>query len=182
MGLPLRLPLRLLLHLILLMFCSFAHADAADRYESAKVATTTSGRFSERLFPILQHPRCINCHQFGSFRNNGRSFNSHRSRYLCDGCHKPQLIGLPPGEWMAPPPTMDYTGLNARQTCELIKRNMGSPYSNERLRHHMLNDLRIRWALEGGMTPDGQRPTVEGGYAAWAEAVQDWAASGMACD
>jgi hypothetical protein len=166
--------LRLLLTIFLLALSATGQAEALE--------TVKRVRFSDHLYPMFQHPRCLNCHQFGSLRSNGREFHSHRQLYRCDLCHQPRLTGLLPGEWIAPLPSMDYTGLTPQQTCELIKRNMGAPYSDERLLRHMLKDVRIRWALDGGVTPEGKRPTVPGGVAAWQRAVHEWAATGMACD
>lgn len=139
-------------------------------------------RFSDVLYPMFQHERCLSCHQFNSQRSNGRAYHSHRSRYLCENCHRPQLTGLPGGGWLAPNARMDYTGLDAKATCELIKRNIGTGDKVDLLRHHMLEDVRIRWALESGMTPAGRFPTVPGGYALWSRAVEDWARAGMPCN
>ncbi|MEW5771337.1 MAG: hypothetical protein AB1831_13355 [Pseudomonadota bacterium] len=140
-------------------------------------------RFADALYQKFQHPRCLTCHQFNSRRSNGKSYGSHRSRYLCDKCHVQRLTGLEPGEWMAPPASkMDYTGLSPRDTCELIKHNVGAGDINARLLAHLLHDVRIRWALESGGTPMGRMPTVPGGYADWARDVESWARDGMLCE
>ena len=153
----------------------FAAAAAADVGAPAK--------FSDALYQKFQHDRCLQCHQFNSRRSKGRSYGSHRSRYLCDNCHTQRITGLPRGEWMAPQgDRMDYTGMNARDTCYLIKRNTGSGDVNAKLRDHLLHDVRIRWALENGMTPMGQFPAVPGGYAAWVKDVKAWVDGGMLCE
>lgn len=140
-------------------------------------------RFSDALYQKFQHERCLQCHQFNSRRSNGRAWTSHRSRYLCEQCHKPALTGLGAGEWLAPAgEKMDYTGLSARATCEQIKRNAPTGDKAVTLTHHMLTDVRIRWALEGGQTPAGKRATVPGGYAEWERDVKAWVADGMLCE
>ncbi len=140
-------------------------------------------RFSDALYAKFHHDRCLQCHQFNSRRSNGRSYFSHRSRYLCDKCHAPRLTGLAGGEWMAPQGSvMDYTGMNARDTCNLIKRNAGSGDLKTRLTEHLLHDARIRWALENGMTPAGRFPAVPGGYEAWERDVKAWLRDGMLCE
>lgn len=151
-------------------------------FNSRAEAVRPPTRFGDTLFQIFQHERCLNCHQFNSRRSNGKSYTSHRNRYLCENCHRPSLTGLPEGGWIAPNARMDYTGLNARETCELIKRNVGSGDKNALLHEHMLHDVRIRWALESGMTLGGRFPAVPGGYWTWKQAVEDWAKSGMPCD
>jgi len=140
-------------------------------------------KFSDALNAKFHHDRCLSCHQFNSRKHNGRAYHSHRSRYLCDKCHTQHVSGLPAGEWMAPPgERMDYTELDARDTCLLVKRNMGSGDVNAKMFNHLLHDERIRWSLEGGMTPMGKFPTVPGGYAAWKKDVEAWARDGMLCE
>jgi len=140
-------------------------------------------KFSDALYQKFQHERCLNCHQFNSRRSNGRSYTSHLHRYLCDNCHVPRLTTLAAGEWMAPQGSrMDYTGLNPRDTCLLIKRNSGAANREAQLLEHMIHDARIHWALEGGMTPMGRFPTVPGGYEEWLKDVQAWARDGMLCE
>ncbi|TCJ16308.1 hypothetical protein EZJ19_05235 [Parasulfuritortus cantonensis] len=140
-------------------------------------------KFSDALYAKFQDARCLQCHQFNSRRSNGRAWTSHRTRYLCENCHKPALTGLLGGEWMAPPgEKMDYTGYSARETCELIKRNTPTGDKAEVLSHHLLTDSRVLWAIKSGMTPAGRRPTMPGGYDEWARDVRAWVADGMICD
>lgn len=138
--------------------------------------------FAETLYPIFQHERCLTCHQFNSRRSHGLSYTSHRSRYLCDTCHQPRLTGLKGGEWQAPLPRLDWTGLDPRATCELIKRNAGSSDAGQKLHAHLLTDGRIHWALDSGMTPAGRHPTVDGGSAVWHQKVLAWVEGGMRCE
>ncbi len=140
-------------------------------------------RFSDALYAKFQHPRCLQCHQFNSRVHNGRAYGSHRSRYLCDNCHTARLTGLPRGEWMAPHEKMDWTGMPPRDLCLMIKRNLGSDDEfNAKLAEHLLHDLRVRWALDNGMTPNGKFPAVPGGSFEWAREVRAWAESGMLCE
>lgn len=139
-------------------------------------------KFGDALYKKFHNDRCIQCHQFNSRKNNGRTYTSHRSRYLCDNCHTYRLTGLPRGEWMAPADKMDYTGMNARDTCLLIKRNLGAGDLKSRMTEHLLHDVRIRWGVENGMTPAGKMPSVPGGYAEWARDVKAWIDDGMLCE
>lgn len=140
-------------------------------------------KFSDALYPKFQHQRCLQCHQFNSRRSNGRAWNSHRNRYLCENCHKPGLTGLLGGEWMAPQNgRMDYTGLSARDTCEMIKRNAPTGDKAEMLGRHLLTDHRVGWAIRNGTTPDGRRAPVPGGYEEWQRDVRAWIADGMICE
>lgn len=140
-------------------------------------------KFSDALNQKFHHPRCLQCHQFNSARHQGRAYGSHSARFLCDRCHSANITGLPRGEWIAPPETMDWTALNARATCQLIKRNLAvDEDSGAKLRAHLFNDVRVRWALENGMTPGGRFPTVPGGYAEFARQAREWLDGGMRCE
>jgi len=150
--------------------------------ESAADAAVRPAKFSDALFGKFQHARCLQCHQFNSRPNNGRVFNSHRSRYLCDNCHTNHLTGLPRGEWMAPHEKMDWTGKSARETCLIAKQNMGTGDVNRKLLEHLLHDERVHWALDNGMTPNGRFPAVPGGSEAWERDVRAWVAGGMRCE
>lgn len=139
-------------------------------------------KFSDALFEKFHHTRCLQCHQFNSKRSNGRSYHSHQSRYLCDNCHTQRITGLSRGEWMAPNERMDYSGLGPVETCQLIKRNMGDGDLVARMTQHLLKDVRIRWAIENGMTPGGKFPAVPGGYEEWAREARAWIDGGMLCE
>lgn len=138
--------------------------------------------FAETLYPLFRHPRCLTCHQCNSARSQGLAYSTHRSRYLCDTCHHPQLTGLKGGEWLAPLARLDWTRLAPHGTCELIKRNAGATDGGRRLLEHLLHDGPIHWAQDSGMPPTGPRPTLEGGLVAWQRAVQSWLTGGMRCD
>lgn len=137
-------------------------------------------KFGDSLQAKFHHDRCLQCHQFDSRKNNGRSFTTHRSRYLCKQCHVPELIGLNNSEWMAPEARFDYTGMNAKATCQLFKNNMRG--DEKRLIDHLLHDGRVRWAIDSGMTPGGQKERVPGGYAEWEKDVLTWYRDGMRCE
>jgi hypothetical protein len=139
-------------------------------------------RFGDALHEKFHHARCIQCHQFNSGKSNGRAHTSHRARYLCDNCHTRRITGLPRGEWQAPGEKLDYTGLGPAETCQLIKRNLGPGDPKAAMTRHLLEDARIRWALESGMTPAGRFPPVPGGYEAWAREVKAWIDGGMLCE
>jgi hypothetical protein len=136
--------------------------------------------FSDRLDAKFHHSRCLQCHQFNNPGRDGRAYNSHRSRYLCSQCHTAQVTGIGAGDWLAPDIKLDFTGLDAKATCQLIKRNLGD--DKNRISHHLLSDARVRWALESGLTPGGQKQRVPGGYKEWEKEVGEWLRDGMRCE
>jgi hypothetical protein len=140
-------------------------------------------KFSDRLYAKFHHERCLTCHQFSIAKYPGKSYTTHRNRYLCAHCHKQEVTGIPAGEWLAPSARLDYTGLDARRTCELIKRNMGTDHDGHRMAEHLREDHRLRWALESGRRPDGSiAPIVPGGFEDWRRDVDDWVRDGLLCD
>jgi len=138
--------------------------------------------FTTCLNAKFHHECCLSCHQFNSPQHQGRAFGSHRSRYLCVQCHRPDVIGLSPNsEWMAPA-NMDYTGFTPTDTCRLIKRRNGFDPDGQKLVHHLLTNGRVRWALDSGMTPRGQKEAAPGGYAEWKRDLEAWVKDGMRCE
>lgn len=136
-------------------------------------------KFGDALHAKFHHDRCLSCHQLNRLKNNGRAYFSHRSRYLCSQCHAPALIGLKNSMWLAPEARLDYTGLDDESTCEMIKSNLGG--NKDGILKHLLEDGRIRCAVESGMTPGGQKETVPGGYPEWERDVRAWVSDGMRC-
>lgn len=159
----------------------FALLLAAGAVSTTALATVPV-KFGDALNPKFHHPRCLQCHQFNSARHQGRAYNSHSARFLCDKCHSANLTGLRRGEWIAPLEAMDWTSLNARETCRMIKRNLSRGDPAENMREHLLHDVRIRWALDNGMTPGGRFPAVPGGYAEFAKQAEEWVEGGMVCE
>jgi hypothetical protein len=165
------------------IFRRFGRAVAGGLLLAASTTGTAAPvTFGDSLYARFQHPRCLSCHQFNSRHHNGRAFGSHLNRYVCKQCHQPGLIGLAPdSDWQAPL-NMDYTGLSAADTCRLIKQRIGFDPDGRKLAGHLLNDARIRWGLESGMTPNGKKPTVPGGVAQWSLEVEAWVRDGMRCE
>ncbi|MDP2432720.1 MAG: hypothetical protein Q8O33_11905 [Pseudomonadota bacterium] len=161
-----------------LLFAVLLAGGTALAAELATEAVT----FGDALNQKFHHPRCLQCHQFNSARHQGRAYNSHSARFLCDKCHSGNLTGLRRGEWIAPPEAMDWTNLDARETCRMIKRNLSRGDPAENMLAHLLGDVRVRWALDNGMTPGGRFPSVPGGSAEFARQAREWVAGGMLCE
>lgn len=146
----------------------------------AGLAQAEPVKFSDALYAKFHHERCLSCHQFNSAKNNGRAYFSHRARYLCGQCHTAGIIGQKDTAWFAPEARLDYTGLDPKATCRMIKHNLGD--NENRIVDHLLHDGRIRWAIESGMTPGGLKRHVPGGRAEWERDVRAWVGDGMRCE
>jgi len=77
---------------------------------------------------------------------------------------------------------MDYTGFTPADTRRLIKRRNGFDPDGQKHVRHLLTDGRVRWALDSGMTPGGQKEAVPGGHAEWKCDVEAWVKGGMRCE
>lgn len=137
-------------------------------------------KFGDALHAKFHHDRCLQCHQFNNPKRDGRAFSSHRSRYLCSQCHTARITGIGPGDWFAPEVKLDYSGMNAKATCLTIKRNLGG--DDRKMLEHLLKDVRVRWAIDSGMTPGGQKERVPGGDVEWEKDVRAWIRDGMRCE
>ena len=74
------------------------------------------------------------------------------------------------------------TGFSARDTCLMMKRNAPAGDLRKALTHHLLDDMRIRWALESGKTPAGPVEILPGGRQEWKRDVEAWIKDGMLCE
>ena len=102
-----------------------------------------------------------------------------------EGCrrHHPLLRCSGGGRHQNRHPHFDSIGDGtAAETCRLIKQRIGADPNGQKLAHHLLTDGRVRWALDSGMTPGGQKQAVPGGYGEWKRDVEDWIRDGMRCE
>lgn len=173
-------PLLALLLVVTVLLSTGAAAEMDGK--SASEPATAPVKFGDALNQKFHHPRCLQCHQFNSARHQGRAYNSHSARFLCDRCHSGNITGLRRGEWIAPPEKMDWTDLGARDTCMLIKRNLPGDDPAANMLAHLLGDVRVHWALDNGMTPGGRFPSVPGGSPEFAKQAREWVAGGMLCE
>ncbi|MDD5391060.1 MAG: hypothetical protein PHD37_17115 [Gallionellaceae bacterium] len=157
-------------------------ATTAPAADVPSDVSTPPVKFGDALNQKFHHPRCLQCHQFNSARHQGRAYNSHSARFLCDRCHSGNITGLRRGEWIAPPERMDWTDLSARDTCMLIKRNLAGDDPATNMLAHLLGDVRVHWALDNGMTPGGRFPAVPGGSPEFAKQAREWVTGGMLCE
>jgi hypothetical protein len=92
------------------------------------------------IIPVLDHPRCMNCHSAGDYPRQGDDRHQHTrdvrrgphgdavNAVQCSTSHQDHNVaGLPspPGApgWELPPPSMPmiWEGLSNRQLCQLLK-------------------------------------------------------------
>lgn len=102
--------------------------------------------FTRELYPIFQHPRCVNCHG----RVDGSTGANHRGgtqpQELCSGCHRVQ-------DWRNAARSAFWSGSGtaARSALDICRTVKNSPEAQSRqsFLHHVGvgNDHRIAWAF-----------------------------------
>ncbi len=156
----------------------------------------------DRIVTVLQHPRCLNCHQQttplqGDERRihiplavrgpDGHGVGAMR----CGNCHNPsgnsESSGVPggggPGAWQLAPVAMMWQGLSSSELCQMLKdpaRNK-DPVTNQGrdgpgLIAHV-NSALVIWAWN----PGGDREPIPMAHDDFINQMKIWVAGGMAC-
>ncbi len=175
--------MKYLLSILLLLSCSVAHADDT--------------LFSTNLYAKFHVKACTICHDFHEQDKDGLYFNSHAKRRdvnRCKKCHNPKITGFEHvDDWFAMP-ELYLSGMDARQTCEIIKKASHAEFkSNDllatQMENHLFNDPRVLWGIEGATPNSGKLPfakqeadLVKGGMDEWRYQVMAWINGGMKCE
>ena len=115
--------------------------------------------FSRALVNTFRHDRCVHCHALGSAAEAGEELAFPGAPHpggaepvmtdTCNTCHSPanvpDLAGI---EWRAPRDANGDFDFRGNTLEELAMKAMSVP-----LDEHLLNDGRIRWAIESGNVP-----------------------------
>ncbi len=156
----------------------FAGADASDN-----PASTAQGLAAwEKVYSVLTHPRCINCHTATNYPQQGDDRRRHVANVVrgpegkgvpalnCAGCHQEtnaDSTGVPGGHnWHLAPLSMRWQDTNDRalssaEVCRAVtdrskNNNLDGPGL---LKHHEEEPL-VKWAWNPGRRPDGTTRTL----------------------
>jgi hypothetical protein len=148
-----------------------------------------------RAAPVLQHPRCTNCHHRGEGPQQGNTPRAHISNVrrgpegrgeagrLCTACRKATNTagGAMPGapDWRMPPPgRAGWDGLTPAEICAALKdpaRNAG--LTPDQVVEHMAKDGLVAWAwAPGGIRNRPPLPLAE-----FLDLMRTWRAGGAPC-
>lgn len=162
-------------------------------WTTAALADDTN--FSTNLYAKFQAEGCTRCHDYFDKGRAGLAFESHKGRSPdgCIYCHRQDVTGFKHAdEWFAQP-GLYTSGMDAQQTCEATKTALHATFKNKemvarQLEHHLFEDPRVLWGIEGatrnsGMLPGGRKAKglVPGGLTKWKEQVGAWIRGGMKC-
>ncbi|MCP3875208.1 MAG: hypothetical protein GY699_18895 [Desulfobacteraceae bacterium] len=168
---------------ILFLISGFAYADDT--------------LFSTNLNAKFHAGSCTTCHDFFEKDKNGLTFTNHAKRRdvnRCTKCHKSSVTGFKHrSDWFAQP-GLYTSGMDSKTTCEKIMEVLNAKFKSKDLlardlEHHLLEDPRVLWGIEGATPESGNLPfkkketdMVEGGLDAWKKEVMEWIKGGMKCD
>lgn len=133
--------------------------------------------FNAAMYPTFKHPRCVDCHSFGTIEKllshppHGTATNVHLQPSLyvpgahviaCSHCHELALYKPTGGaqfsevEWVVPYQDLDvnWAQKNASQICARVKTNL--PTWGLRFQHFH-GDSRLHWAVASGSVPPGAK-------------------------
>lgn len=202
---------------LLLLFATAFGANAADgKAPLAALNIPEEGSVSEaqglaafaRIFEVLSHPRCANCHvgednipmwtgpSYGDKQGvHGMKVNAGESRIgaetiPCATCHRtttrleseqhaPPHFGL---DWRLAPVEFEWFGKNPAQICAQLKnpeRNGGR--DGLALAQHLVDDAGHRGPVLWGWSPGGNRQPAPYNLQQHVDDVLIWAAAGQPC-
>ncbi len=155
-----------------------------------------------RVYEVLSHPRCANCHvnsdnlpmwsgrsygvsprPHGMNVSGGTSRNGAELGLPCSTCHTRQNSTLPHGppgapSWALAPLPMQWFGKSSAEICAQLKdRNRNGNRSLEEIAHHIEDDPLVLWGWDPG---PGRTPAPYSGTET-ARSVRVWAAGGAPC-
>lgn len=169
-----------------------AAADGQDVSEKAR-----SVEAFRRMAPVLQSPRCMNCHTQTEFPRQGDDRHRHIMAVMrgpadhgvaslqCQACHRDvntDATGVPGApDWHLAPLSMAWEGLSVGELCRLMfDPNRGMLGPNEFI-PHLETDL-VQWAWSPGFNLDGkprQSPPVPRDE--FMALAREWISNGASC-
>lgn len=180
--------------------CGATGGKAGDRSaggETAAAGPASSLAGWQVLYPVLQHPRCVNCHPAGDAPLQGDAQLPHsqfvqrgpdgRGMYAlrCGDCHQStNLPGehLPPGtpNWRLPhrDEPLVFQGRSSAELCRQLKDPEHNGHQSlEQLYAHMAGDPLVLW----GWDPGPGRTPVPTPHAEVVAAMRAWIDGGCDC-
>lgn len=148
----------------------------------------------ETIAGVLQHPRCLNCHQMDAPLQGDaprahiphvvRGDDNHGVGAMrCGNCHNQmgnnETAGVPGApHWQLSPKTMVWAGLTSAELCQsLLDPERNGQRSHDDLVTHMGEDALVLW----GWNPGGGREPVPVEHDRFIEILKTWLDNGAEC-
>jgi hypothetical protein len=174
------------------VWLSASRADETDSDARAK-----SAALFVQMAPVLQSPRCMNCHTSTEFPRQDDDRHRHIMLVMrgpgdhgvpalqCQACHHDKnsaSTGVPGApDWHMAPLSMAWEGLSVGQLCRLILDPHKGGISPDQFIPHLQTDL-VKWAWSPGNDLDGHpraAPPIERDK--FIALAQQWIDSGASC-
>jgi hypothetical protein len=175
-----------------------AHHSASKA--SAQTLSNRNARSAEvfvRMAPVLQSPRCMNCHTSTNFPRQGDDRHRHIMSVMrgpedhgvpalqCQACHhdvnssETGVPGVP--DWHLAPLEMAWEGLTVGELCRLILDPNKGGIGPDQFIPHLQTDL-VQWAWSPGIDLDGlPRTTPPIPRDEFIALAKEWVATGASC-
>ncbi|WP_069298396.1 hypothetical protein [Neptunicoccus sediminis] len=155
----------------------------------------------DRIFAVVSHPRCANCHvgpsdrpmwsgdSYGRTRPHGMNIRAGESRIgaetlPCATCHlgkNSDVAHSPPAvpdDWRLAPVEAHWFGQSAPTICNQLRDPaLNGDRTYAELAEHLGHDVILHWAWE----PGGTREPAPGTLHSHMEDILVWGAAGMPC-
>ena len=146
----------------------------------------------DRVYEVLQHPRCLNCHPAGNRPLQYDASLPHSMNVVrgdddrgvagmrCDGCHGPSnapLPHMPPGVatgWRLAPSDMVFEGRSKAELAAQLADPATAHMTPEQLLGHVAHDPLVMW----GWDPGPGREPVPVPHAEFVAAFATWTEAG----
>lgn len=156
-------------------------------------ATAQAAAAFEKIATVLQHPRCLNCHQQDTplQTDAGRvhvprvtrgTDNLGLGAMRCGNCHRDEnnaashVPGAP--HWQLAPPSMKWGGLTVAELCLALKdKTLNGNRNLDAITEHVGHDKLVLW----GWDPGALRATPPIGHKEFVDLVRVWVAGGGEC-
>jgi hypothetical protein len=186
---------------ICLLVASLAGAAAwsaiAGAPEKAAAQDATAAALFGELAPVLQSPRCMNCHTRENFPRQGDDRHPHRMNAVrgpddhgapglhCATCHQSvnQAAAGTPGaaDWHLAPLRMAWEGLSVGELCRALLDPAKGGMRPDQFVPHFETSL-VRWAWSPGRDQRGRARTMPPvSYERFMAITRQWVGKGAAC-
>ena len=177
--------------LVVAAFAVLTSDEAIPRAGSDREASLAAW---DRVASVLQHPRCLNCHQPNE-PLQGDARRPHTPRVVrgrdnqgiagmrCGSCHGEQgnnEASRVPGaaDWKMPPRSMTWGGLSIGKLCRTLKDPRKNGGRTPRgIVKHMQEDSLVHWSWD----PGGTRESISMPHHVFVEFVEEWLQTGAHC-
>lgn len=178
----------LLASLTLLMLGGGGWAQNRGASESESIAAW------DKLVGVLQHPRCLNCHQRDRpLQGDGRRIHIPpvvrgkddlgAGTMRCYNCHNDSgnnaMAGVPGAHhWKLAPVSMLWEGLSSAELCRMLKNpELNRQPKPETLVEHAESEKLVLW----GWDPGARRQPIPISHKEFVDLVKVWVSGGTAC-